>query len=224
MYLFQIKPNTHRDDKESETAGTAVAKMVTDMGLVKQAFINSVDPWKSFAAYKENPNIPVGYYYLPKQCAPSASPMLHQMASHLPGMKDCLKTAQNDTEFYEGMFKYGDVLKAINASFLDLHYSLFDNPTCINNTISTLRKYYSPTLNIGAVDLYRMDSDEKLDDQDAVLDKLVKKGVERFLTDDVDRTLTRLGRTKKGPKATAMSHRAVFPTFLIAVSILAVVY
>lgn len=195
--------------------------MVTDMGVVKQTIINSVDPWKSLAAYRENPDIPTGYYYLPKQCESSASSKLYQMASQLPDMQDCLKTAQNDTDFFKGMFKYGDVLKAINASYLDLHYSLFDNPTCFNNTVSTLHKYYRSTLNIGVLDLYRMDEDVKIDEQDAALDKVVQKGVGRLLTDDVDRTLIKLGRTK----ASAMNQKASFyPTFIMTVILVLALY
>jgi len=124
-------------------------------------------------------------------------------------MKECLKTAQNDTEFFKAIFKFGDVLKAINASCMDMLYSFYDNPKCFSETFKNLRQHYSPSISAGAFPLYTLTmSEEELADQDAVVDRLVKQGVQRLITDDINRMLTKLGRpTKPAPPTKAMASR-----------------
>lgn len=226
-FLFcQIKPSTLRDLTESMEVGSAVAKMVTDMDLVKQASIISFDPMKTLAAHKENPDIPTGFFYHSKWWRASDYPALNKTISQVPGMKNCLKLAPSGTAFIKTMFKYGDVMKAVNASFLDMHYVIYDNPTYSNNTFQTLRKNYNPSISAGAWTLYGVSMSKEEDSkQDAVIDNLVKQGAQRLITDDIDRMLKKLGRPNKDPKqpkASSTKHKPVLYLVFIAAMFLLV--
>ena len=108
--------------------------MVMDMKLEKQASIISFDPFKSLAAHKENPNIPFNFFYSKEFWDPPEANKLKEEYGNLPGMKTCVGSAPNGTDFARVMFQSGAVPKGINASLLDMGYRVYDNPKYSNNT------------------------------------------------------------------------------------------
>jgi hypothetical protein len=172
--------------------------MVTRLGLVNQATITSFDPVKTRGAYQENPNIPTGLLYVMPYWKPMGCNNLQDALRMLPEMEKCqVKNITDCTSFMKAVFDSGDVLKAVNSSFVDMQYEIYDNPLYSNNTFETLRKNYSPSISAGAVVMYSMalteDSKEAVN-QDLVIDRLVEQKVEHLITDDVYRLLRKLGR------------------------------
>ena len=109
------------------------------MKLEKQATIISFDPFKSLAAKRENPNIPIGSFFDRDWWNPQVANVLKKQLAKLPGMESCVAAAPNGTDFMRAMFQRGDVLKAINSSFLDMDYKIYDNPLYSNNTFQVRR-------------------------------------------------------------------------------------
>ena len=70
---------------------------------------------------------------------PQIANELKQKFGNLPGMKTCADSAPNGTDFTRAMFQSGAVPKAINASFLDMDYKIYDNPLFSNNTFQVRR-------------------------------------------------------------------------------------
>ena len=70
---------------------------------------------------------------------PQIANELKQKFGNLPGMKTCADSAPNGTDFTRAMFQGGAVPKAINASFLDMDYKIYDNPLFSNNTFQVRR-------------------------------------------------------------------------------------
>jgi hypothetical protein len=187
------------------------------MGLVNRTSIVSFDPIKSLAANIENPNIPTGFYYETDYWLPSAFEDLYKTVSQVPEMRDCIKRMPNGTAFINAIFQSGDVAKAVNAKFLDMHYKIYDNPLYSNDTLQTLRNNYNPNISAGAWTLYSMKMGKEEDaGQDAVIDRLVKQRAEHLITDDVYRMLDKIGRPQTPPTLhpTATTASQQNPVFL----------
>ncbi|XP_001639110.2 uncharacterized protein LOC5519209 [Nematostella vectensis] len=224
MYL-EMKPSRLRNMTESNKVGKAVAKLVTEMGLVKQAMLNSFDPFKTLAAKRENPDIPIGFFYYSSYWNPSTAKVLRDTIRQLPGMASCVDTSPSGVDFIHKMFQSGAAAKSINASFLDMDYKIYDDPRYSNDTFQTLRGNYSASISAGAWTLYSMkNSDEQDKIQDVLIDRLVRQGAERLITDDVYRMLKKLGRPQTPPISAANYGRVSLSGILLLLFLSFVIY
>ena len=201
------------------------------MGLERQAMINSFDPLKTLAAKQENPAVPVGTFFKRDFWLPKYAQTLKSVSGKLPGMNECVEKAPNGTEFVFFLLQSGSILKAINGSFLDMDYRIYDNPDYSNDTFKTLRTNYSPTISAGAWTLYSMSQSEAgWDASESQIDSLIKQGAERLITDNVTRLLEKLQRpitrppTASPPKTSASTGYQNAPQSLFAFCIFIALY
>ena len=198
---FQMKPSNlyYSDTTRSFNTGKAVAKLVTKLGLEKQVFLTSFDPLKSLAAKQENPNLVVGTFYTELYWKVHNSWYVAckgMMKNHYPGLRTCLDAIPNDRSLIDFLFEKGSIFKSINASFVDMEFTIYDNKQFSNNTFKTLRDNYSKKISAGAWTIYSMKLNEtETEATEEQVAHLIKEGAERLITDDVPRLRKKLGRT-----------------------------
>eukprot|EP00794_Sanderia_malayensis_P007182 gene7182-7988_t len=156
MYL-EMKPSgiVQGNPQRSRDTGKAVAQMVTRLDLEKRAFLVSFDPLKSHAAKLENPQLVVGTFYTDSYWHKTQSEYraLVQALGRLPDMTSCLSQLPFNRTLVDFLFERGSVFKSINASFVDMKYTIYDNPAYSNNTFNTLRRNYNAKMCWGVDDL-----------------------------------------------------------------------
>ena len=190
-----------KDSQHSINTGKAIAQMVTRYGLQKRAFLVSFDPQKSNAAKQENGDLVVGTFYSQSYWSKSTQTYvdIKNALQKLPGLATCFQqqTApiSSDRSFMDNLFESGTFFKSINASFVDMEYTIYDNPAVSNNTFATLRKNYNPKISAGAWTIYSMKLDaKKTEATESRVQSLIDQGAERLITDDVPRLRKKLGR------------------------------
>ena len=196
-----MKPSTvnYFNTTRSINTGKEVAKLVTKLGLEKRAFLVSFDPLKSLAAKRENPNLVVGTFYEEKYWKENSAwyaTVKQMLKTHFPGLKTCLDAIPNDRSLMDFLFEKGSIFKSINASFVDMQFTIYDNKQFSNNTFKTLRDNYNKKISAGAWTIYSMKLNEtETEATEAQVAHLVKEGAERLITDDVPRLRRKLCRT-----------------------------
>ena len=195
-----MKPSAvyYTNTTRSINTGKEVAKLVTKLGLEKRAFLVSFDPLKSLAAKRENPNLVVGTFYEEKYWKQDSAwyAACKRMLKTYPGLKTCLDAIPNDRSLMDFLFEKGSVFKSINASFVDMQFTIYDNKKFSNNTFKTLRDNYNNKISAGAWTIYSMKLNEtETEATEAQVAHLIKEGAERLITDDVPRLRRKLGRT-----------------------------
>ena len=196
------------DAQRSINTGREVAKMVTKLGLEKKAFLVSFDPVKVWAAKKQNPNLVTGSFYSTGDWERDMANMNKLKSQYQTefGLTNCLSKAPNGRAFMEFLFNSGTIFKAINASFLDMDYKIYDNPKYTNNTFATLRKNYSPKVSAGAWTIYNMKMTSKeIEASEKQVQSLIDQGAERLITDDVPKLRKKLGRGKQPSESFGLS-------------------
>ena len=217
-----MKPSAldYKNATRSINTGKAVAKLVTKLGLEKQVFLVSFDPLKSLAAKRENPSLVVGTFYEEDYWKASSSwyaGWKQLMKTHYPGLRTCLDAIPNDRSLIDFLFEKGSIFKSINASFVDMEFTIYDNKQFSNNTFKTLRDNYSKKISAGAWTIYSMKLNEtETEATEAQVAHLIKEGAERLITDDVPRLRKKLGRTS------AASVKEASVGLLIFVSMIAI--
>lgn len=204
----------------SINTGKEVAKLVTKLGLEKRVFLVSFDPLKSMAAKQENPNLVVGSFYKEQYWKESSywyGGCKQMLKNHYPGMKTCVDAIPNDRSLMDFLFEKGSIFKSINASFVDMQFTIYDNKQFSNNTFKTLRDNYNNKISAGAWTIYSMKLDEKeTEATEAQVAHLIKEGAERLITDDVPRLRKKLGR-KSAANVKEVSVGLLFFASMIAV-------
>ena len=191
-----MKPGYLRNRTESENVGRAVAKLVTDKGVANNVLLSSFDPFKIVAAKQQNPSLVVGTFYKKGMWDQSYADTMKSEFGDLPGMRQCVETAPNGTEFMDFLFHTGDLLKSTNSSFVVMDYNIFNNPQYSNNTFQTFAENYSPDLSFGAFIIDNLAlTDEQRKNDEKTLELLIAKNASALVTDDVPRLLKKLGRT-----------------------------
>lgn len=198
MYL-NLKPGYLRDRTESEKIGQAVAKLIAEKGLLDKVLLASFDPFKILAAKKENPSLTVGIFYKKGMWEQRDADHMKREYGDLPGMRECVESAPNGTEFMEFLFETGDLLRSTNSSFVVMDYNIYNNPKYSNNTFQTFKENYSPSLSFGAfiIDNLALTDAQRTKD-DKILDMLIQNSASALVTDDIPRLRKKLGRTSKG--------------------------
>ncbi|XP_068701605.1 uncharacterized protein [Montipora foliosa] len=225
MYL-NMKPGFVRNRTESERIGKAVAKLITEKGIVDKVLLSSFDPLKLQAAKQENPFLVVGPFYKKGMWEPESADNLKKELVHLRGMQTCVKQTSNGTEFMNFLFQTNDLLRATKSSFVVMDYNIFNNPEYSNNTFKTFEG-----LSFGAFIIDNLVLSDKEKEQDeAKLDLLIQNNVSAFFTDDIPRLQRKLGRylppspqpspspTSKPPKI-SRTHKNI-PTAIIISAVL----
>lgn len=198
MYL-NLKPGYLRDRTESEKIGQAVAKLIAEKGLLDKVLLASFDPFKILAAKKENPSLTVGIFYKKGMWEQRDADHMKREYGDLPGMRECVESAPNGTEFMEFLFETGDLLRSTNSSFVVMDYNIYNNPKYSNNTFQTFKENYSPSLSFGAFIIDNLAlTDEQRTKDDKILDMLIQNSASALVTDDIPRLRKKLGRTSKG--------------------------
>jgi len=148
------------------------------------------------AAKQQNPSLVVGTFYKKGMWDQSYADTMKSEFGDLPGMRQCVERAPNGTEFMDFLFQTGDLLKSTNSSFVVMDYNIFNNPQYSNNTFQTFAENYSPDLSFGAFIIDNLAlTDEQRENDEKVLDLLIKEKASALVTDDVPRLLKKLGRT-----------------------------
>lgn len=198
MYL-NLKPGYLRDRTESEKIGKAVAKLIAEKGLLDKVLLASFDPFKILAAKNENPSLTVGIFYKKGMWDQRDADHIKREYGDLPGMRQCVESAPNGTEFMEFLFETGDLLRSTNSSFVVMDYNIYNNAKYSNNTFQTFRENYSPSLSFGAFIIDNLAlTDEQRTKDDKILDMLIQNSASTLVTDDIPRLRKKLGRTSKG--------------------------
>lgn len=198
MYL-NLKPGYLRDRTESEKIGKAVAKLIAEKGLLDKVLLASFDPFKILAAKKENPSLTVGIFYKKGMWEQRDADHMKREYGDLPGMRQCVESAPNGTEFMEFLFETGDLLRSTNSSFVVMDYNIYNNAKYSNNTFQTFKENYSPSLSFGAFIIDNLAlTDEQRTKDDKILDMLIQNSASALVTDDIPRLRKKLGRTSKG--------------------------
>ena len=190
--------------------GKEVAKLVGDLGVVNNVLLASFDPFKIWAAKKENPSLVVGIFYKKQMWDDPATINVTKMEfGDLPNMQQCVKDAPTGRDFMNVLFQSGALLKSTNGSFVVMDYNIFDNEKYSNDTFQTFKDNYRNDLSFGAfiIDNLALSKAEREAD-DKVLDLLIENDVSCLVTDDIPRLLNKLGRgppetTAKPPKGFA---------------------
>ncbi len=190
-----------QNSTRSRKTGQAVARIVTKLGLEKRAFLVSFDPLTSFSAKQENSNLVVGTFYSTSYWRYTAAE--YQKAATalgaLPGMTSCVSQLPLDRRFMDFLFDTGSMFKAINASFVDMDYTIYNNPMYSNKTFETLKRNYNPKVSAGAWTIYSMKLDAtQTEASETRVQNLIDMGAERLITDDVTRLRKKLGRVSSG--------------------------
>lgn len=198
MYL-NLKPGYLRDRTESEKIGQAVARLIAEKGLLDKVLLASFDPFKILAAKKENPSLAVGIFYKKGMWEQRDADHMKREYGDLPGMRQCVESAPNGTEFMEFLFETGDLLRSTNSSFVVMDYNIYNNPKYSSNTFQTFKENYSPSLSFGAFIIDNLAlTDEQRTRDDKILDMLIQNSASALVTDDIPRLRKKLGRTSKG--------------------------
>lgn len=188
-----------RDRTESEKIGQAVAKLIAEKGLLDKVLLASFDPFKILAAKKENPSLTVGIFYKKGMWEQRDADHMKREYGDLPGMRQCVESAPNGTEFMEFLFETGDLLRSTNSSFVVMDYNIYNNAKYSNNTFQTFKENYSPSLSFGAFIIDNLAlTDEQRTKDDKILDMLIQNSASALFTDDIPRLRKKLGRTSKG--------------------------
>ena len=203
-----MKPGFVRNRTESEMIGKAVAKLITEKGIVNKVLLSSFDPLKTQAAKQENPSLVVGQFYKKGMWKPESADKMKKELVHLPGMQKCAQETSNGTEFMNFLFQTNDLLRATNSSFVVMDYNMFNNPEYTNNTFETLKG-----LSFGAFIIDNLAlSKEQREKDEAKLDLLIQNNVSALLTDDIPRLRRKLGRSQ--PPKISKSHKNI-PTAVV---------
>lgn len=198
MYL-NLKPGYLRNRTESEKIGKAVAKLIAEKGLLDKVLLASFDPFKILAAKKENPSLTVGIFYKKGMWEQRDADHMKREYGDLPGMRQCVESAPNGTEFMDFLFETGDLLRSTNSSFVVMDYNIYNNAKYSNNTFQTFKENYSPSLSFGAFIIDNLAlTDEQRTKDDKILDMLIQNSASALVTDDIPRLRKKLGRTSKG--------------------------
>ena len=183
-------------NKSMET-GKAVAKLVTKLGLQKQAFLVSFDFMKSLAAKRENPDLVVGSFYSTSYWNKDTAwySGLKKQLKTLPGLSTCLDALPSNRSLIDFLFEKGSVFKSINASFVDMDYKIYSNKSINKDAVKTLRDNYNKKLSFGAWTIYSMSMDSaQIEASEDQVQALIDKGAERLITDDIARLRKKLKR------------------------------
>ena len=185
-----MKPGFVRNHTESERIGKAVAKLITEKGIVDKVLLSSFDPLKLQAAKQENPFLVVGTFYKKGMWKPESADNLKKELVHLRGMQKCVQQTSNGTEFMNFLFQTNDLLRATYSSFVVMDYNIFNNPEYSNNTFKTFAG-----LSFGAfiIDNLALRKEER-ETHEAKLDLLIENKVAALFTDDIPRLRRKLGR------------------------------
>ena len=204
-----------RDRTESEKIGQAVAKLIAEKGLLDKVLLASFDPFKILAAKKENPSLAVGIFYKKGMWEQRDADHMKREYGDLPGMRQCVESAPNGTEFMEFLFETGDLLRSTNSSFVVMDYNIYNNEKYSNNTFETFKENYSPSLSFGAfiIDNLALTDEERTRD-DKILDMLIQNNATALVTDDIPRLRKRLERTStEAPTGQAYTNKVALVLF-----------
>ena len=204
-----------RDRTESEKIGQAVAKLIAEKGLLDKVLLASFDPFKILAAKNENPSLTVGIFYKKGMWDQRDADDMKSEYGDLPGMRQCVESAPNGTEFMDFLFETGDLLRSTNSSFVVMDYNIYNNPKYSNNTFQTFKENYSPSLSYGAFIIDNLAlTDEQRTKDDKILDMLIQNSASALVTDDIPRLRKKLGRTSKGaPTGQASTNKIALVLF-----------
>ena len=204
-----------RDRTESEKIGKAVAKLIAEKGLLDKVLLASFDPFKILAAKKENPSLTVGIFYKKGMWEQRDAEHMKREYGDLPGMRQCVESAPNGTEFMEFLFETGDLLRSTNSSFVVMDYNIYNNAKYSNNTFQTFRENYSPSLSFGAFIIDNLAlTDEQRTRDDKILDMLIQNNATALVTDDIPRLRKKLERTStEAPTGQAYTNNVALVLF-----------
>lgn len=113
-----------RDRTESEKIGPAVAKLIAEKGLLDKVLLASFDPFKILAAKKENPSLTVGIFYKKGMWDQRNADDMKREYGDLPGMRQCVESAPNGTDFMEFLFETGDLLRSTNSTLIYVTFKM----------------------------------------------------------------------------------------------------
>ena len=204
-----------RDRTESEKIGKAVAKLIAEKGLLDKVLLASFDPFKILAAKKENPSLTVGIFYKKGMWEQRDADHIKREYGDLPGMRQCVESAPNGTEFMEFLFETGDLLRSTNSSFVVMDYNIYNNAKYSNNTFQTFKENYSPSLSFGAFIIDNLAlTDEQRTRDDKILDMLIQNNATALVTDDIPRLRKKLERTStEAPTGQAYTNNVALVLF-----------
>ncbi|XP_065058703.1 uncharacterized protein LOC135686407 [Rhopilema esculentum] len=219
MYL-ELKPSkvVYANKTRSVDSGREVAKLITKLGLEKKVFIVSFDFLKSLSAKLENPNLVVGSFYEEQYWQQDSvwySSLKRQLKESFPGLGTCLDGLPNDRSLMDFVFKKGSIFKSMNASFVDMQFTVYNNKKFSNNTFKTLRDNYNEKISFGAWTVYSMKlNSAETDATEKQVQLLIDNGAERLITDDVPKLRKKL--SKSSANAQTESLLLVFSLLAIA--------
>lgn len=161
--------------------------------------LSSFDPFKIWAAKKENPSLVVGTFYKRQMWHnPGTIDIMKREFGDLPDMQQCVNEAPNGTEFMNVLFRSGALLKSTDGSFVVMDYNIFNNKKYSNDTFQTFKDNYREDLSFGAFIIDNLAlSDAQRREDEKVLDLLIANNVSCLVTDDVTRLLNKLGRPEE---------------------------
>jgi len=196
--------------------GKEVAKLVTTLGVADKVLLSSFDPFKIWAAVKENPSLVVGIFYKRKMWDDLvAINVTKSEFGDLPNMRQCVTDAPAGREFMNVLFESGALLKSTGGSFVVMDYNIFNNKNYSNETFQTFKDNYRNDLSFGAFiidNLVLSDAQRAADEK--FLDLLIANDASCLVTDDIPRLLNKLGRNPS--KGFANKH---LPTLLVLYAI-----
>ena len=184
---------------KSDETGKAVGKLIRKFGLENKVLLTSLDPFKIFAAKKENPRLVIGSYYIRSSWKKETwwYTNVKQNMKVLPGLETCLDHLPSNKSLMDFLFQTGSVYKALNASFVEFQFGLFSNSEVMKNPLKTLKDNYNKNITFGASTIYNMAlSESDITAAESKVQNLIDKGVARLITDDVPRLMKKLGRKK----------------------------
>ncbi|XP_066918432.1 uncharacterized protein [Clytia hemisphaerica] len=219
LHYLEMKPSEPLRPHELQLAkdtARLVAQIIEKMGLVKKAIIVSFDFRKVKVVKAINPNITVGTLFSQKFADKPKSRYLEM--KELGNLEQCVKDGPEDTlEFFKFVLQSGLFFKQAGSSSFDCDIKLYNNPKYLNKTLPTLRQNYSRTVSTGFYTIYSMGKTEEqhLIDERKALQLIKQGGGQRFITDDVKRARSLLGKSSSAGTILKMNSFIICLNFFV---------
>lgn len=192
--------------------GKGVAKLIRKLNMINEVFVVSSDPFKLLPVSHENSNIVTGWWFKKEFYKIPTIEKMRKEFVDLKGLRNCyIKTAPTGAQFAPFLYETGIVTKSVNGSLFDSSVDIINNAAYLSGradtTIAILKKNYHPQMKYGAIlKFYEEDQTRDKKTVKSQLQALLKKGMDRVITDDPQSVMTML-------TAVGGSYHVVFPSF-----------
>lgn len=193
-------PRGPLDREIADRLAEKISELIEKLKLENDVFVVSRDAFKLKFLNYYNPNIAIGWWLDAKMFDPLKASAIkfeyHDILDVYP--PQCFKD-QSSTTFAKFLLTSGIVSKAVNASFVDFSFDIYNDDKYYKQTDNLeikdiIKKKNGPTT-LGSFSVFsKHESTKKATNEEDVkfINAALKKGVTRFISNDVNRVKTAL--------------------------------